>query len=228
MKQYIINLHLPVGVIFQIFKAYSNVLNEKLDETSVILFEIYKLSQKIEIESILQKHTGSFSGRRLITNKLKPLKVIAKYHCIDKWSIRIFQENSRSIILSISFDINDIDSELLSILYSFNNRLRDDQLRKELIQNHRRDLNDFEKGVFFLDNFSLEALSKRKKLTLFEKNQILFTYYHYASLYDKNVERIDDAEQRKIAIELNSKVKPILDELIELIIANSITYRKDG
>ena len=227
MKQYITNLHLPVEVIFQIFKAYSNVLNEKLDETSVVLFEVYKLSQKREIESILQRHTGSFSGRKLVTNKLKPLKVIAKYHCIDKWSIRIFQENSRSIILSTSFDINNIDSELLSILYPFNNRLRDNQLREALMENFQKNLNDFEKGVFSLDNFSLEALSKRKKLTLFEKNQILFTYYHYASMYDKNTERIDDAEQRKIAIELNSKVKPILDELIELIVANSIIYKKE-
>ncbi len=226
MKQYITNLHLPVGVIFQIFKAYSNVLNEKLDETSVILFEIYKLSKKREIESILQRHTGSFSGRRLVTNKLKPLKVIAKYHCIDKWSIRIFQEKSRSIILSTSFNINDIDSELLSVLYPFNNRLRDDKLREYLEQSYKKDLNDFEKGVFFLDNFSLEALSKRKKLTLFEKNQILFTYYHYASLYDKNVERIEEGKQRKIVLELNFKVKPLLEDLIELIVANGIKYKK--
>ena len=217
-----INIDLRVEVLFQIFKAYSNVINKKIVNNEIILFEIYNLDDKKELEKILLKHVDAVNGKKLITNKSKPLKFILGHFNNDTWSVKIFQENSRGIFLSNSLNVNSLRGELLSIILPINNRLRDDRKRKHLELDFEKEIISLEKKLFLLAYDDLYFFHGRKNITSLEENQILFTYNYYNSMYDKNVSKIDDMEKYNEVLEQNDEIKPILQMLIELMVIYEI------
>ena len=221
MSQLFVDLNLDPELVFNLFKTYTKVLNKKINDKTILLFEVHNLVSKKKLEDILLKHS-SFSKRGLITNKLKPLKVIINYHSDNLWVLKIFQENARANILKRTIIVDELKGELATILLSHHLKIVFDKKVLELKNTYLSDLYNFNVNVFLLEYEDLDVLSKREKLTSFEKNQILFTYKYYAMKYDKNVEKIDDGEQYRVALELNRKIKPILEKLIDLMVINNI------
>ena len=221
MSQLFVDLNLDPELVFNLFKTYAKVLNKKIDDKTILLYEVHDLVSKKKLEDILLKHS-SFSKRGLITNKVKPLKVTINYYSDKLWVLKIFQKNARANILKRTIIVDELKGELSTILLSHHLKIMFDKKVLELKNTYLSDLYNFNSNVFLLEYDDLDVLYKRKGFTSFEKNQILFTYKYYAIQYDKNVEKIDDGEQYKVALELNKKIKPILEKLIDLMVINNI------
>jgi hypothetical protein len=220
VKQLFIDLHLDPEVVFNILKTYCKVLNKKVDDKTILLFEVYDLNHKKKLEEIFLKHIGS--DWNLITNKLKPLKVTINYHSDRLWVLKIFQKNARANIFKKTIVVDDVKGELATILLPCHSKIEFEKKGLELENSYLSALRDLNNNIFLLKYDDLNILAGRENINSFEKKQILFTYTYYASQYDKNVEKIDDGEQYKIALELNKEVKPILEKLIDLMAENNI------
>lgn len=218
-KSKIYPLGLDLKYLLSIFESNGNMICKKSDN-ELILFEIYGNSNILEIEKILSKFFNT--NLLVVTNHQgkKPLVLTATFsnnNIQNMWEFRVYQKGSKGIILNKFSTVSSMPEKLFEIIKSIENYIVHAKKLVDLELKFQKQFSDFEKHIYFLNDSDLKVLSNRGSITSFEKDQIVFTFDHYKSLFEKNPEMIDDGELYKAALELNSELKPILEVLISLI-----------
>ncbi len=224
MSRKYIKVEMPVEMIFSIFNTYAKIEKDVKLLGVIELFNIYNYSHKLKLEKALSNYAKG--SKKIVTNKLKPLKLKVINIEIFSWKIVIYQENAQGVKLFSIVNENELPKYIFDTLKPISNDLKIIRKLKDIEYKIEKDVADSEKGIYFLKNKDVSILSKRKELTSLEENQILFTYRYYASIFDKNVSKIDDLEQQRTVLKLNEEVRPILDKLIDLMTLHGIKIEK--
>ena len=208
-------LEMPVELIFSIFETYVKVSKNIKSLGVVELYNVYSNTDKLKVEDILLKYVKS--SKKIVTNKLKPLKLTVTNIELFSWKIVIHQENAQGDKLYCIVSEDNLPKHIFDTLKPISNDLRLIRDIRNVREESKRNLSDLAKGILFLKIEDTSVLANRKDITSFEKSQIIFSYKYFKSIYDENVSKIDDFTQHKRVLEANAEVKPILDKLEDLI-----------
>ncbi|MEA3386929.1 MAG: hypothetical protein U9Q66_00605 [Patescibacteria group bacterium] len=242
-KSKFFKIDLALSYIVSMLEVHGTILNRVERDGEHILFEIYGVDNMLALEKVFSPHVVSEQiNIDIITNKSsvkKPLIFSASYYKTnsdslpDMWEFRIYQKDSRGCVYNRFSTVDSLPQKLFDIIKPLDNDIQYNRKLRELDISFHKINSELEKNIFLLTLGDLQRqlnVSEIKKsailgssnphakvyLDSFIEKQIVYTYNYYNSIYDSNVERIDDGKQYNETVDNNKIIKPTIDLCLEL------------
>lgn len=241
-KSKFFKIELALSYIVSMLEVHGTILNRVERDSEHILFEIYGIDNMLELQKVFSTHVITEQKNiDIITNKSsvkKPLIFSAKYFSTssnlpDMWEFRIYQKNSRGCVYNRFSTVDSLPQKLFDIIKPIDNDIQYKKRLKELDLEYKKLNSELKKDIFLLTLGDLqrqlnvfkikhpavlksEGINAKVHIDSFIEKQIIYTYNYYNSIYDSNVERIDDNKTYNETLENNKSIKPIIDICLEL------------
>lgn len=202
----------------EFLEVFSKFYKPSLSRQGRKTINLFYIDSQESIKAILKElvRLGLLAdfANKLISNKSKALivDVKASIESGNIFEMSIYQPRAKGAVIKCFFNLSTIknyeDNQLLCILYYFCLNLEKNLNIKALKNKNKKGLLDTKNKFLILEKYELELYHKRQKMTDKEREQVLYTYYHYEKQYNYYTEHIDDNKQKAKAEQENTKIIP--------------------